>query len=170
MQTIILLWTINTEGTQQQKILEESKMIFSPRWSLDGKHIYYLRSNETTQDLMKIEISSNSLDKNPEVVQTGLLAYGFSITRDNKILCYTKNNNFSNLWNFTYNERINLFQSKQLTKGTDYYGNPKISPDGNEITFVHKGNIFKMSVEGDSIKQITFLNSTCRSPSWSTTR
>ena len=71
-----------------------------------------------TQDLMKIEVSSNISDKEPKVVQTGLQAYGFSITRDNKKLCYTKYNDFSNLWSFTYDERINIFQSKKLTEGT----------------------------------------------------
>ena len=44
---------------------------------------------------------------------------------------------------------------------------PVISPDGKEIAFVYKGNIFKMSINGDSIKQFTFLNSDCYSPSWS---
>jgi len=161
------LRTMNTDGTQQQKILEESKRIYSPRWSPDGNHIYYLQSNEMTRDLMKIEVSLSTSDKVPEVVQTGLQAFGFSITRDNKKLCFTKENSHSILWNFIYNQKTNGFQSNQLTKGTDYYGNPVISSDGKKITFVHLGNIFRMSVDGASIKQITFLNSPCRSPSWS---
>jgi len=116
---------------------------------------------------MKIEISSNTLDKAPKVIQTGLQAFGFSITRDNKKLCYTKYNESSNLWNFTYNERKNLFQSKKLTEGTSYYSEPVISPNEEEIVFVHKDNIFKMSINGESNQQLTFLNSSCYSPSWS---
>lgn len=160
------LWTINTDGTHQQKILEESKIIFSPRWSIDGKHVYYLQSNEMTQDLMKLEVSSITDVKVPDVIQTGLLAYGFSITRDNKKLCYTKDNSFSNLWNFMYDEKKNLFKPQKLTPGTDYYGSPAISPGGNKITFVHKDNIFRMSLNGDSIKQLTFLSSVCYCPTW----
>ncbi len=161
------LWTINSDGTQQQKILDEDRSIYSARWSPNGNQIYYLQSNEMTQDLMKIEASSKIQDKAPKVVQAGLLSYGFSITRDNKKLCYTKDNSSSNLWKFTYDERKNLFQPKKLTWGTDYYGSPVISPDGKEITFVHKDNVFRMSIFGDSIKQLTFLNSECYSPSWS---
>ena len=116
---------------------------------------------------MKIEFSSNSLEIKPEVVQTGLQAYGFSITRDNKKLCYTKNNDYSNLWNFTFDERTKLFQPKKITEGTDYYQEPEISSDGKYIAFIYKDNIFKISVNGDSIKQLTFLNTSCYSPSWS---
>ncbi len=161
------LWTINTDGSQQLKILDEDKAIYSPRWSPDGNHIYYLYTNETTQDLMKIEISSINSDKESQVIQTGLQAYGFSITRDNKKLCYSKYNVFANLWVYYYNEKRNLLKSKKLTEGTSYYSMPALSPDGTEIALVHKDNIFKMTVNGDSIKQLTFLSSICYSPTWS---
>ena len=105
------------------------------------------RSNEMTQDLMKLRISSITDVKVPNVIQTGLQAYGFSITRDNKKLCYTKYNSLSNLWNFIYDDKKNLFKPKKLTEGTDYYGSPAISPDGKKIIFVHKDNIFRMSTE-----------------------
>ena len=36
------IWIINTDGTHQQKILEVTEVIYSPRWSPDGNHIYYL--------------------------------------------------------------------------------------------------------------------------------
>ena len=44
---------------------------------------------------------------------------------------------------------------------------PVISPNGKEIVFAHNDNIYKMSIYGSSIKQLTFLNSGCYSPSWS---
>ena len=171
-----IVWTIKSDGTQQRKILEETKSIHCPRWSPDGNHTYYLQSNELiyqsselTHDLMKIEVSSPTSNKEAIVVQPGLLAWGFSITRDNKILCYTKYSAFHNLWRFNYNEDKNPSVSKKLTDGTTFFNMPDISPDGREIAFVHKSNIFKMSMDGDSMQQLTFLNSPCRSPSWSPT-
>ena len=161
------IWTIKTDGTNQQKILQDSNYIFSPRWSANGSHIYYLRNNETTQDLMKIEFSSKSLDKKPEVIQTGLQAYGFSITRDNKKLCYTKYNSLSNLWRFTYNRRENSYTAKKMTEGTSIFKIPRISPNGLKIVFISKGNIFEMSLDSKLIKQITFLNSECYAVDWS---
>ena len=44
---------------------------------------------------------------------------------------------------------------------------PVISPDGKDVAFVYNSNIYKISINGDSVKQITFLNSDCYSPSWS---
>ena len=161
------IWTIRSDGTQQQKILDEPGSIFCPRWSHDGKHIYYLKENESTRDLMKIEVSTMEADNESQIVQAGIQGYGFSLTRDSKKLCYTKNNDFSNLWSFTYNERKKSFESKKLTDGTSKFGYPVISSDGEQIVFVYNGNIFKMFVDGGSKKQLTFLNSSCRTPSWS---
>lgn len=163
----IAIWTIETDGTHQQRILEETNGIYSPRWSSDGNYIYYLQSNGMTNDLMKTEISSIIDGKKSQVIQTGLQAYGFSITTDNKKLSYTKHNVSANLWCFTQNSSDNLFQSKKITSGTSYYGMPALSLDGKQIAFTYNGNIFTMSVDGDSINQLTFLNSSCRSPTWS---
>jgi Tol biopolymer transport system component len=166
-KTSYIIWIIKTDGTEQQKILEEKKRLDSPRWSHDGNHIYYIQSNNMTQDLMKIEVPSFTADIKPKVIQTGLNMHGFSITRDSKKLCYTKYNVYSNMWNFTYDERTNLFQSKKLSEGTSTFEMPVISPNGEEIAFVHNDNIYKMSIYGSLMKQLTFLNSGCYCPSWS---
>ena len=116
---------------------------------------------------MKIEISSINSDNEAQVIQTGLQAYGFSITKDNKKLCYSKYNVFANLWVDYYSEKRNLVKSRKLTEGTSYYSMPVLSPDGTDIALVYNNNIFKMTVNGDSIKQLTFLRSMCYSPTWS---
>ncbi len=161
------IWTIRPDGTNQQKIFETKKNIYSPIWSPNGDYIYCLQSNETTRDLIKIRSASNISDQISKTVQAGLQAYGFSITRDNKNLCFTKYDVRSNLWKFSYNESKNLFEPKKLTEGTSLNKYPRISPDGNQVVFVRNNNIFKMTTNGDSIKQITFLNSPCNCPSWS---
>ena len=43
--------------------------------------------------------------------------------------------------------------SKKLTDGTTFFNMPDISPDGREIAFVHKSNTFKMSIDGDSMRE-----------------
>ena len=116
---------------------------------------------------MKIEITSNSSDKKPEVVQAGIQAYGFSITRDNKKLCYTKYNSLSNLWSFTSDKRGNVYTTKKLTEGTSIFEKPRISPNGVRIVFISKGNIFEMTLDSKIIKQLTFLNSECYTVDWS---
>ncbi|RPI72332.1 MAG: serine/threonine-protein kinase [Ignavibacteriales bacterium] len=167
------IWTINIDGTQQQKIVEVKNEIYVLKWSFDGNYIYYLQSdeeakqsNENTQNLWKIEISSDT-EKKSKAIQTGMQAFGFSISNDNKKLCFTRSVASSNLWKFSYNKEENNFQSKKITEGTSLFAEPKISPDKNEITYVFKGNIFKMDINGNSVKQLTFLTAECFSPSWS---
>jgi Tol biopolymer transport system component len=160
------LWIIRPDGIQQEKILEDY-YIYSPRWSKDGKYIYYLQTNSALQDLMKLETASITTGRNIKTIQSGLNASGFSMTKDNKKFCYTKYNDFSNLWSFIYDEKTKQYLSNKLTSGTSYPSEPKISPYGDEILFLLNGNLFKKSVNGASTKQLTFLNSICRSPSWS---
>ena len=162
------IWTINTDGSEQKKILVAAKDLYSPRWSFDGKFIYYLQSNEMTKDLRKIDVSSSISDQISTVVQTGLQAFGFSITRDNRKICYTKTVIQSNLWKFTHDEEKNLYSPKRLTVGTSFFTDPAISPDGKQIAFSLKNHIYKMSITGDSLRQLTFSNSECYRPRWST--
>ena len=80
-----------------KKFREKTKTIYNPRWSPAGNYIYFLREEDGTQELVKLEASPNPSKEKIKVIQTGLQAYGFSISRDNKKLCYTKYNEYLNL-------------------------------------------------------------------------
>jgi Tol biopolymer transport system component len=95
------IWLMSPDGTQQQKILEEATLIGTIRFSTKGDCIYYARFNKGLMDLLKFDISGRS----SKIILSGIDAFGFSITDDNKILCYTKGSIFSNLWVFTYDMR-----------------------------------------------------------------
>ncbi len=166
-----ILWTIKSDGTQQKKILESKSEIYSPRWSANGKYVYYLqgkRSNET-RDLMKIGFTSDSEKLNiaPEIVQSGLLAFGFSITKSNEELLYSKYFHYSNFWKLTIDKNKKSFNSEKISNGTSFYDFMSISPNGKKLIFVDHGNIFIKSTNQEASEQLTFLNSYCYSPSWS---
>ena len=160
------IWIIKTDGTQQVKLLEETNNIYSPRWSSDGNFIYFLQNNDMTQDLLKIDLINYSKES-PKIIQTGLQAYGFSITKDNRKLCYTKINHYSNLYLFTKTNKNKEYQMKRLTEGTSSYRFPRISPDNKFIIYRLNKNIFKMDLNLGSTQQLTFLDSICYFPSWS---
>ena len=111
--------------------------------------------------------SDGSADNESIIINTGLQAYGFSITRDNKKLIYTKYVSYSNLWKLTLEKGEKSFKSEKLTNGTTSIDYPAISPDNKKITFVKQGNVFIKSIDKDYIKQLTSFDTECGSPSWS---
>ena len=159
------LWTIQNDGTQQKKIAESELGIFCPRWSADGNYIYYFQGRKNTVDLVKIKISSERTSVGgPKIILTGLQAWGYSLSKDNKKFVYTKDTRYSNIWEMTFETNQKSYRTNQLTNGTTYNSWLNISSDGEKITFVNQGNIFINSIEEGKIKQLTSFNSECWSP------
>ncbi len=162
-----VLWNIKTDGTDQKKLIETENEIYSPRWSPDGKNVYYLQKNNESRDLMKIRISDEISEDNPKVIYSGLEAYGISLTGNNKKLAYTKYFGFSNVWKLSFDKGKKSHQQINLTDGTNSFGELIISPDNKKIAFVEKGKIFVKSINRGETKQISSGDFECSSPSWS---
>ena len=166
------IWTIATDGSRQSKVVEDSVLILSPRFSPKADAIYYLRPQRQTKDLMKVRIdpTSGKAKNSPAVIQTGLqVGDFFSISKDNRHLLYTREQDYSNLW--LANCEDGQMRTKQLTKGSSLVFSPRISPDGEKIAFSMgnplQANIFLMPIEGGKMEQLTFFNSYNDAPVWS---
>ena len=162
-----ILWTIGTDGNNQQKIIESNKEIYSPRWSADGKSIYYLLEKDESRDLMKIEVSDEIAGNKSKAVSGGLEAYGFSLSKNNKRLVYTKYFGFSNIYKLSFDKEEKSPQQKKLTDGTNSFSEITLSPDNKKIAFVNKGKIFVKSIYEGEMKQISSGDFECSNPSWS---
>ncbi|RPI72899.1 MAG: serine/threonine-protein kinase [Ignavibacteriales bacterium] len=162
------LWTIKTNGTQQKQITKSEKKLFSPRWSSDGRNLYYLQESSGTRDLVKINISSEGdAVGEPKIIVTGLDAYGFSLTQNNKLLTYTKNLNYSNLWKIEYKDKGQVPQLQQLTEGRTLIKYPSISPDNKKIAFINNGEVCVENIEDRNIERLTFMGLDFYKPAWS---
>ncbi|MFQ5639154.1 MAG: protein kinase [bacterium] len=169
--------TIKTDGSQQQMVVEDSVVLKAPHWSGDGGNIYYFRSNAQTKDLLKIKVdlASGRTEGPPHVLQTGLQTGDiFSLSNDGKRLLYTRGLVSSNLWLVTLEGEAGAqtIQTKQLTTGTFWLRQPRISPDGKKVAFSvgsrPKANICVMPIEGGPMQQLTFLDSYNSGAVWST--
>jgi serine/threonine-protein kinase len=170
------IWTITTDGSNQNKIIEDERWLGSPRWSPRADAIYYLRDREQTMDIWKISVSPNTGKplKPPSSILEGHKVGGyFTLTSDGKSLAYTRDLYSSNLWVATFegsgkNQRI---ETKQLTTGTLNNFGPSFSPGGRFIAYSsgssYTANIYIMPAEGGPPQQITFLNSWNYFPVWS---
>jgi serine/threonine protein kinase len=170
------IWTVTVDGSQQNKVVEETTPIFSPRWFPRGDAIYYLRGRGQLKELWKISVTPDTgkLFKPASQVLSGIQAGAeFNITSDGKRMLYTRELSFNNLWlaRVEGSGKERTVRTKQLTTGTILHGDPNISPDGKLIAFFRgdglKSNIFIMPIERGSPQQITFLNSLNVRPVWS---
>jgi Tol biopolymer transport system component len=170
------VWTVIVDSGQQNKVIEESTPVFSPRWSPKGDAIYYLRGRGQLKELWKIPVTPDTgkPSKPASQVLTGIQAGAeFNIASDGKRMLYTRELSFNNLWlaRVEGSGKDRTVRTKKLTTGTLLHGDPSISPDGKRIAFFRgdslKSNIFILPVEGDSSQQITFLNSLNINPAWS---
>ena len=101
---------------------------------------------------MKIKVSSDDGKPagDPEVLQTGLLAFDFTLSSDNSKLSYTNYVSYSNLWlaSIQGDGDAQKVQTKKLTRGTSSFHSPVLSPDGKKVAFVNQQQVFVMPSEG----------------------
>ncbi len=170
------IWTIKIDGSQQQKVVEDSLALSSPRWSADGKAIYYLCSEGQTKNLMKVAVAPKSgKAEGPAINVLAGFPFGgyFTLSSDNKRLLYTREIQSSNLWLITLKGegKKRAFATKQLTTGTSWVTDPAISPDGSRIAFSigtpPLANLFVMPITGGPMQQLSFFNSYNAGPAWS---
>jgi len=170
------IWTIKSDGSGQQKVMEDSVLVFSPRWSADGRAIYYLRINGQAKDLMKIKIApeTGKAEGPAYAVQTGLQAGDFfSLSNNNKRLLYLRESRYSNLWRVDLEGKgqAPTVQIRKLSQGTSWFHRPRVSPDGASVAFASgkrpQANIYVMPLTGGSMQQLTFMNNVNMNPVWS---
>jgi Tol biopolymer transport system component len=168
--------TISPDGQGQNTVFESAQTILSAQWSLSEPSIYFLRSTEQGTELWKVAVSSRTGEaRGPaKVLLTGLQAGpSFSISRDGSMLVYTRSTSISTLWGVELKESAGGREAvkTELASGTESALAFAVSPAGDKVA-VSKGNwenqnIFLLSVEDKSIRQLTFLNGSNYGPVWS---
>lgn len=173
------IFSIKTDGSSQQEILNETHTLYLPKWSVQGSAIYYFKPIGQTMDLLKIQIDigTGKASGSPKLLQTGLQAgvWSFSLSKDNRRLLHTRELSFSNLWSVSLQGTggPQKLQTKQLTKGTSVVANPAISPDGKRVAFhigsyeLEHSDIFIMAIDGGERQQLTFFDSFNAYAAWS---
>ena len=169
------IWTIQPDGSDQQKVLEEAGEITTVRWGPDGQTLYYsLRRNQTVA-LNRVRVSMPGEDTaNPEAVLTGLEAgRAFSISADGRRVVYARAPFHSNLWllDVDQSDPHSKPLARPLTNGTSYIERPRISPDGTQVVFTvghePRTELYAMPLAGGQWTQLTNLESTNVGAAWS---
>jgi len=163
------LLTVAADGGHVQVITSDTARLSSPRWSDDGRAVYYLRKPDTTSSLMRIAVDpqTGAAAGEPEPVLMGLQAgLGFSMTSDRSIVAYTRESAESNLWVHSREE-----PARQLTFGTGSARYASVSPDGSQVAYIvahgRTTNLFVVPVAGGEPRQLTNDGASYHKPVWS---
>ena len=162
------VYLISTQGGEAYAITDLEEGVSSFQWSPDRKHILLVRRTEEGAKKKEGE------DDEKEEVKPDITVIKNSKYRANGVHPYLDKKR-SHLWMFDIESKL----TTQITKGQDWNDSqPVLSPDGKQIAFVsdrtgkeyegsQNNDIWVISAQGDSLKQITTQANQDSYPQWS---
>ncbi len=162
------IWTVRRGASTWRRLVPDLVGLGDLVWSPTGDAVYYLIGDK----LGKIGVRSDGTARGaPEVLQTGLRGWSFSLTADGSALAYTSVQRHSNIWSTS---EIGPAGSGRLTwspltRGTALKTVPAISPDGAWVAYREgeTGNIIVVPFGGGAPRQVTMSRPDISGPAWS---
>jgi Tol biopolymer transport system component len=157
--------TVDSSGVVR-RLVEDSVNLSSPRWSHDGRTVYYVRGTFGDASIYRVDVSSAGERRGePRVMHAALEALPvgdrftrFSVTDDGARAVYTKGARFANLWLVQAGADPATPRLTQLTDGTADLWAPAASPDEGLIAFAEGvaggAELFVMPI-GGAARQLT---------------
>lgn len=131
-----------------------------PNYSPDEKYIFYTSEMDGTANIWMLEIAVPTnkkqithFEKNPvrfvTVAQNGTLCFGY----DGEIYTSDQNGNSKKVQiNILNDDRYTNYSNETFTSGATEYA---ASPDGKEVAFIVRGEVYVASVEAGTTRRIT---------------
>jgi Tol biopolymer transport system component/DNA-binding winged helix-turn-helix (wHTH) protein len=168
------IWTIRPDGSDQQKVLEETGEITTVQWAPDGTALFYSHRKNQTVSINRVALSPGGGGLHRASIVTGLEAgRAFSMSGDGKRVLYARAPFHSNLWLLDLDQANGVGEpaAQALTHGTSYIERPRVSPDGTLVAFnvghEPRTQIYAMPLAGGRWTQLTDLESTNVGAAWS---
>lgn len=145
---------------------EKNKWDSAPTWSPDGKRIAFAREYRDPEGVWQEEIWIMNSDGSKQAQIQPLSGGRPYFMQDGRILFHSKTETSKIC--ITNSDGSNIIT---LTNNTAEDWEPKVSPDGKQITFIsdRDGNkeIYVMNIDGSNQKRLTFNTIADWGPSWS---
>jgi Tol biopolymer transport system component/predicted Ser/Thr protein kinase len=145
-----------------------------PRWSGDGRHLFYIANREGPPDLWRQSIADDGSPVGaPERVTAGLEVRDAVFSHDGTRLAYSKGRWVSNVWRVPIleNRPATWTDATQVTFDQAFVEFFDVSPDGQRIAYSsdRTGNqdLWVMPLGGGEAVQLTFDPAPDWSPGWS---
>ncbi|NIM98240.1 MAG: hypothetical protein GTO24_09225, partial [candidate division Zixibacteria bacterium] len=177
-------WNITPDATQIWVQHIESENCFpitdgrfndwSPSWSPDGRHLYFVSNRSGSMDLWQIQIGEDGKPvDSPQPVTTGIGIRHALLSHDGMKVAYSKGRLVANLWRVPIkpNRPATWADAQQVTFDQAFIEFVDISPDGKRLLFSsdRSGNqdLWMMPLEGSEMQQVTTDPAPDWAPDWS---
>ncbi len=155
------IWTVNLDGTDLEPLTTDDSFNHHPRWSADGRHIFFISDRGGHRDLWLMELDDQHRPLPPARPMTvGISLGSFDLSADGKQLSYSKVNERSNIWSLSFDDAPKrITDATPLTAENHFVEFIDISNDGLWITFDSNrlGNvdIWRLRLLDGELRQLT---------------
>jgi Tol biopolymer transport system component/C-terminal processing protease CtpA/Prc len=165
------IWLMDVKANTYRKISSFEGEDREPVFSSDDQFVYYLSEKNGNQNIYKTPVNKTA-EQSMTSFKTNPVRH-LSISKDN-LLCFTQNGEIYTLKDGGQAKKvaIQIYNDGRagVEKNVSINGNVtqfELSPNGKEIAFVTRGEIFVTSVEGGQTKRITNTPQQERMVQWS---
>jgi len=154
------IWTYQLTNKEYKKITSFEGEDREPVFSADGQFVYYLSEKSGNQNIFKLSLSNKAAEQKISNFKDNPVRH-LSIANNNT-LCFTQNGEIYTIQGdgnpkkitvkINSDARQNDEKNVTLNSGATEMS---LSPNGKEIAFVFRGEVFISSVEGGITKRIT---------------
>ena len=154
------VWTMNVKSGTYKKISDFEGEDREPVYSNDDEAVYYLSEKNGNQNIYKKMMKATTAERQLSTFKTNPVRH-LSISKNNT-LCFTNDGDIYTMTDGTSPQKlaIQIYNDgrQNAEKNVTVNGNVgsfALSPNGKEIAFVTRGEVFVTSVDGTQTKRIT---------------
>jgi len=153
------IWTYDVATDKHQMISSFKGEDRNPVYTTDEKSIYYLSEESGCFNVHKMDLATH--EANSQVTSFKMHPVRYLSMANNGTLCYTHNGELFTMTNGKQ-EKVNVnirtedkANNEQIISVRGNVKEMAISPDGKEVAYIVRGEVFVSSVEGKMTKRIT---------------
>ena len=154
------VWMLDIKAATYRQLSGQNVEDREPVLSADDKYLFYLSEKNGTQNIYKQPLVTREAEMQLTQFKDNPVRH-LSISRDG-VLCFSWNGNIYTLRegaeprkitvNILNDGRANMVQNLPVTGNISEY---ELSPNGKEIAFVVRGEVFVVNADGGTTKRIT---------------
>ena len=167
------LWMFSAAGREPIAITDGRMNDWNPRWSRDGKELFFISNRGGSMDLWRQRIGSNGAENEAEPLTTGLGLRSAGFSPDGTKLAYSRGRTVSNVFRVPIlRDRLATWaDATQLTFDHAFAEQMDVSPDGKwlAISSDRAGNqdLWILPSAGGELRQLTTDPTLQSGPHWS---